>query len=268
LFRIKRGNTKERYLKDEPAMENYLTETGVEEVSLTLHGGKVVQGDELRKLAERTRIMKHAIKSLAHKVGHEALVEQAAIAGALSAQLITSAEHAAQAAAYVAKRLDALLPQKERGWKGEAMPKGGMMLSRERFGVTHRYMLDADTLRSVEARKLDQMTEDLQAWFQFPAKLAIKDKVIMLPGPISLIDAIWEHGKMGLTMQRYKGLGEMNPEQLWETTLDPAARTLLQVRVNQAEVAEQVFSTLMGDVVEPRREFIQDNALNVTNIDT
>ncbi|MFA5040246.1 MAG: DNA topoisomerase (ATP-hydrolyzing) subunit B [Bdellovibrionales bacterium] len=268
LFRIKRGNTKERYLKDESAMENYLTETGVEDVSLTLHGGKVLVGEELRKLAERARTMKHAIKSLAHKVGHEALVEQAAIAGALSASLVTSAEHAKAAAEYVAKRLDALLPQKERGWKGEAMPNGGMLLSRARFGVEHRYKLDADTLRSVEARKLDQMTGDLQDWFQFPAKLAIKDKVTSLTGPISLIDAIWDHGKQGLTMQRYKGLGEMNPEQLWETTLDPSVRTLLQVKVNQAEVAEQVFSTLMGDVVEPRREFIQENALNVTNIDT
>jgi DNA gyrase subunit B len=266
LFRIKRGNTKERYLKDEAAMENYLTETGVEDVSLTLHGGKTVQGDELRKLAEKTRLMKHAIKSLAHKVGHQALVEQAAIAGALSASLTTSAEHAAAAAAYIAKRLDALLPPKERGWKGEAS-KGGMILSRERFGVTHRFALDADTLRSAEARRLDQMTEDLQAWFQFPAKLTIKDKTTSLPGPTALIDAIWEHGKLGLTMQRYKGLGEMNPEQLWETTLDPTVRSLLQVKVQQAEVAEQVFSTLMGDVVEPRRQFIQDNALDVTNID-
>ena len=267
LFRIKRGNAKERYLKDEAAMENYLTETGVEDVSLTLHGGKIMQGTELRQLAEKTRVMKSAIKSLAHKVGHEGLVEQAAIAGALSASLTTDAEHAAQAAAYIAKRLDTLLDAKERGWKGEATTKGGMILSRVRHGVTHRYALDADTLRSAEARRLDQMTEDLQNWFQFPAKLAIKDKIIPLTGPIALIDAIWEHGKQGLTMQRYKGLGEMNPEQLWETTLDPTVRTLLQVKVHQAEVAEQVFSTLMGDVVEPRRLFIQENALNVTNID-
>ncbi len=237
-------------------------------MSAKLHGGTVLQGEDLRKLAERARVMKSAIKSLAHKVGHQALVEQAAIAGALSASLLTDPEHAAQAATYIAKRLDALLPQKEHGWKGEALPKGGMVLKRERFGVTHSYTLDADTLRSAEARRLDQMTEDLQAWFQKPAALTIKDKTVSCPGPVSLIDAIWEHGKQGLTMQRYKGLGEMNPEQLWETTLDPANRTLLQVKVNQGEVAEQVFSTLMGDIVEPRREFIQDNALNVTNIDT
>jgi len=268
LFRIKRGNVKERYLKDEPAMENYLTESGIEDVSLTLHDGRVLQGEDLRKVAERSRVMKSAIKSLAHKVGHQALVEQAAIAGVLSSSLIASPEHATQAAEYIAKRLDALLSQKEHGWKGAALSKGGMELVRERFGVSHTYRLDSDTLRSAEARKLDQMAEDLQAWFKKPAIMTIKEsKPLSLPGPIALIDAIWEHGKQGLTMQRYKGLGEMNPEQLWDTTLDPSNRTLLQVKVNQAEVAEKIFSTLMGDVVEPRREFIQENALNVTNID-
>ena len=267
LFRIKKGNAKERYLKDEPALESYLTEVGIDHAALTLHDGKMLQGNDLHKLAEKCRVMKNAIRSLAHKVGHEALVEQAAIAGALSASLTTSPENAAQAAAYIAKRLDALLPPKERGWKGEAAPKGGMVLSRVRHGVTHRYALDVDTLRSAEALRLDNMTGDLQAWFQFPAKLAIKDKVNVLSGPIALFDAIQESGKNGLAIQRYKGLGEMNPEQLWETTLDPTVRTLLQVRVNQADVAEQVFSTLMGDVVEPRRLFIQENALNVTNID-
>ena len=211
--------------------------------------------------------MKAAIKALARKVGHQEIVEQAAIAGALSAALTTNVEHATAAAAYIAKRLDTLLPSPERGWKGEATAKGGMIFSRVRHGVTHRFTLDADTLRSAEARKLDAMTGELQTWFQSPATLAFKDKTTSLSGPVALIDAIWEQAKQGLTLQRYKGLGEMNPEQLWETTLDPAARTLLQVKVQQADVAEQVFSTLMGDVVEPRREFIQANALNVMNID-
>ena len=267
LYRIKKGNAKERYLKNDVALEDYLTETGVDAVTLTLHDGKVVQGEELRKIAERIRTIKGSVLSLARKVGHQAIVEQAAIAGALSASLTANPEGMAQAAEYVAQRLDTLLPLKERGWKGEVTAKGGMLFSRTRHGVIHRFTLDADTLRSAEARKLDGMATELKAWFEAPAQVMIKDKTASYTAPVSLLDAIWEHAKQGLSMQRYKGLGEMNPEQLWETTLDPNVRTLLQVKVHQADVAEQVFSTLMGDVVEPRKEFIQANALNATNID-
>ncbi|MDE1901723.1 MAG: DNA topoisomerase (ATP-hydrolyzing) subunit B [Alphaproteobacteria bacterium] len=261
LYRIKKGNTKERYLKDERAMENYLTESGVEDATLTLHGGKVLQGDALREMVERARAARGAIVALARKVEHPVIVEQAAISGALSAALTAEPEQAAQAAAYLAKRLDALMPAKERGWKGEA-GKGGMVLSRLRHGVTSRYYLDGDVLRSAEARRLDGMAADLQDWFKAPAALTIKDKPVTLNGPTDLVEAIWNHAKNGLSVQRYKGLGEMNPEQLWETTLDPSVRTLLQVKVHQSDVAEEVFSTLMGDVVEPRRDFIQSNALN------
>jgi DNA gyrase subunit B len=267
LYRIKRGNTKERYLKDDRAMENYLTETGVEEAQVTLHDGKVLKGDALRKLVEQARVMKAAIQALNRKVGQQAIVEQAAIAGAMAPSLAANPEQAAQAAAYVAKRLDTLLPEKERGWKSEVTKKGNMVFSRTRHGVTSKFTIDADMLRSTEALRLDGMTADLQAYFQAPAKLAIKDKTVPLAGPVALVDAIMEQGKQGLTMQRYKGLGEMNPEQLWETTLDPTVRTLMQVRVHQSDIAEKVFSTLMGDVVEPRRDFIVENALNVMNID-
>ena len=142
-----------------------------------------------------------------------------------------------------------------------------MIFSRTRHGVTSKYTLDADTLRSGEARRLDGMAAELQTWFQAPAMLTSKDRSLKLSGPLALVDAVVEQGRQGLTIQRYKGLGEMNPEQLWETTLDPSIRTLLQVKVQQADVAEQVFSTLMGDVVEPRRDFIVENALNATNVD-
>jgi DNA gyrase subunit B len=268
LYRIKRGHGKERYLKNDKALENELIAMGLEGASVTLHDGTALQGDSLRAAVEQARMMKNATQALNRKVGHQAIVEQAAIAGALGVGLTVDASKAQEAAAYVAKRLDALLPAAERGWKGEATKNGGLLFTRTKRGVTNRFTLDADTLRSAEARRLDGMTAELQNWFSAPAKLVINDKPpVPLAGPAALVDAVMEHGRQGLTIQRYKGLGEMNPDQLWDTTLNPEQRSLLQVRVHQADVAEQVFSTLMGDVVEPRRDFIVENALNVTNID-
>jgi len=268
LFRIKRGNTKECYLKDERALENELAGMGLDGAVMTLHDGTVLEGDALRKILDQARIMKNAIQALNRKVGHQAIVEQAAIAGALGVGMTVDVSKAQEAAVYVAKRLDALLPAVERGWKGETTAKGGLLFTRTRRGVANRFTIDADTLRSSEARRLDGMTGELQNWFSAPAKLVLKEKAsVALAGPVGLVDAVMDQGRHGLTIQRYKGLGEMNPEQLWETTLDPTVRSLLQVKVHQSDVAEQVFSTLMGDVVEPRRDFIVENALNVTNID-
>jgi len=268
LFRIKKGHAKERYLKDERALENELIAMGLDGVTVTLHCGAVLQGEELRQMVEKSRAMKSAVQALNRKVGHQAIVEQAAIAGALGVGLAIDQARAHEAAEYVAKRLDALLPAAERGWKGEATDSGGLSFVRFRRGVANRFTIDADTIRSAEARRLDGMTTELQKWFGSPAKMAIKDKPdTIISGPVSLVDAVMEHGRQGLVIQRYKGLGEMNPEQLWETTLNPETRSLLQVKVHQADVAEQVFSTLMGDVVEPRREFIIENALMASNID-
>jgi DNA gyrase subunit B len=133
--------------------------------------------------------------------------------------------------------------------------------------VEERYDLDAATLRSVEMRRLMTLADTFRAAFQLPARLRLKDKEQQVAGPVALVDVLFEHGRKGVSIQRYKGLGEMNPDQLWETTLDANARTLLQVKVAQSEQAEEVFSTLMGDLVEPRRDFIQANALKVANLD-
>jgi len=268
LYRIKRGNTKERYLKDDRALEQYLLATGSDDVTLTLHDEKTLQGEALQKLIEQARVMRNAITVIDRKVGNMPLVEQAAIAGALNVDLLSDPEKAMAAASYVAQRLDAILPPAERGWTASVSANGGMLFSRLKRGVTTRFTLDPDTLRSGEARRLDAMTPELQEWFLAPAKFVLKDREpVSLAGPAELIDAIILEGRHNLTIQRYKGLGEMNPGQLWETTLDPNVRSLLQVRVNQIDEAEQVFSTLMGDVVEPRRDFIVENALNATNID-
>jgi DNA gyrase subunit B len=134
-------------------------------------------------------------------------------------------------------------------------------------GVTERHIIDGALIRSAEAHKLDALTADLQALYERPARLRIKDAETIINAPTELLSAVLEAGRKGVSVQRYKGLGEMNPDQLWETTLDPAARTLLQVKVNHADEAEEIFATLMGDVVEPRRDFIQSNALKVANLD-
>ncbi len=141
------------------------------------------------------------------------------------------------------------------------------MLSRTRQGVDERRLIDAALLRSSEARRLDGDNAALRDAYDRPGKLVARDKEYRIAGPAGLVDAVMEIGRRGIEVNRYKGLGEMNPEQLWETTLDPEFRSLLQVRVNHEDFAEETFSTLMGDLVEPRRDFIQANALSVANLD-
>ena len=151
--------------------------------------------------------------------------------------------------------------------RGAAAPDGGLKVTRNLRGYTENYAIDAQLVRSVEAHRLDEMAGEMQLVYLSPPHLARKDETIEVRSPTELLDKVLAIARRGLTIQRYKGLGEMNPEQLWVTTLDPEARSLLQVRVSHVDEAEEVFSTLMGDVVEPRREFIQSNALRVANLD-
>ncbi|KAF0220236.1 MAG: DNA gyrase subunit, partial [Rhodospirillaceae bacterium] len=195
------------------------------------------------------------------------LVEQAAIAGALSPALLTDAVAGAAMAETLAARLNGLEAQLEQGWHGTWAEGEGLRFTRILRGVTETHTLDAAIMRSQEARKLAELAATLRESFSTAAGLLVKDRETRIDGPVALVTAIMEQGKRGISIQRYKGLGEMNPEQLWETTLDPQARTLLQVKVAHADEAEEVFSTLMGDVVEPRRDFIQTNALKVSNLD-
>jgi len=194
-------------------------------------------------------------------------VEQAAIAGALNPDILQNRQQAQDAANYIAARLDRLAPEHERGWKAIPLADGGLEFTRTRRGVTERHVIDGTVIRSAEARRVDAFAAELQALYVKRGKLTAKNKEFSIAGPIGLVDAVLELGKKDVAIQRYKGLGEMNPEQLWQTTLDPQARSLLQVRVEHMDQAEEVFSTLMGDIVEPRREFIQQNALKVANLD-
>ena len=196
-----------------------------------------------------------------------AVVEQAAISGSLNPEILSDAAQAEEAAGYIAKRLDALEPPAGRGWHGAALDDGGLAFTRTVRGVSERHAIDGALIRSIEARRLDDMAGQLQEVYARHGKLAAKGTDHTITGPVSLVDTITRLGRKGVAIQRYKGLGEMNPEQLWETTLDPNARTLLKVKVGHADDAGEVFSTLMGDVVGPRREFIQANALKVANLD-
>jgi len=266
LYRIKRGNAKERYLKDDRALEEYLVEAALGDLSVRLADGSLLIGEQLAGLVEQARTARPAIDTLSRKVGNAMVVEQASVAGTLSAALADDKAAAEAGAKAVAERMNAL--DADGGWRGEALPQGGYAVIRARRGVTHRHLFDTDLLKSGEARRLDALAADLKRVFGTAGKAFEKQKESRaLTGPVALFDTVMELGRRGVTIQRYKGLGEMNPDQLWETTLDPTKRSLLQVRVSHVDQAEEVFSTLMGDVVEPRREFIQDNALKVSNLD-
>jgi DNA gyrase subunit B len=267
LYRAKRG-TSQRYLKDDRELETYLIDAGIEGAVLKLADASQVGGSDLRERVERAGLARNLMQPLIRKVGSGPVVEQAAIVGALNPQLIPDQAMAAQAATAIAHRLDGLSPVAQRGWVGKAEPDGGLSFTRRLRGVTEYYLIDGPLIRSAEAHRLDGMAAEFQASFTKPALLVAKDgKETPIAGPIELIETIMELGKRGVTIQRYKGLGEMNPDQLWETTLDPNSRAMLQVKVSHVDEAEEVFSTLMGDLVEPRRDFIQQNALSVANLD-
>jgi len=266
LYRAKLGKS-EVYLKDDQALEDYLINAGIEDCILTIADGSQVVGQDLKALIEFSRIVKRQIAGLTTRVPTK-ISEQAAIAGALNPQILSDANQADQAATYIASRIDALESEIEKGWKGESLADGGLSFIRVLRGVPDGpHVIDGVVIRSSEARSLDSNTAELQQSFIGHGVLKAKDKEFHITGPISLFETILELGRQGVSMQRYKGLGEMNPEQLWETTLDPNVRTLLQVKSSHADEAEDVFSTLMGDVVELRREFIQENALKVANLD-
>jgi DNA gyrase subunit B len=260
LYRAKRGND-ERYLKDDRALEDFLLDKALAEARLTYAGGQEYAGDELR--GEIGWLREAALRlGRMSSAAPVAVLEQAAIAGALT----PDAARAVASAQTLAARLDAVSLPTERGWV-VAADGAGLAMGRVVRGVTEKYTLDLPSLRSAEARWLAERASALMEKFGSPARLKLDGQEAEVLGPATAFERVLAHGRRGLTIQRFKGLGEMNPDQLWQTTLDPASRTLLQVKVGDLEDAAQVFSTLMGDVVEPRREFIVGNALKVANLD-
>jgi DNA gyrase subunit B len=259
LFKVTRRGSS-RYCKDQRELEDYLIGEGTDGAMLALGSGSQVAGEDLRRLVEEARRVRGLLTTFPTNYPRF-IIEQMAIEGVLRPGI--SPDEAVR----VAARLDTLAPETERGWQGEATDDGGVRFTRVLRGVAQTHSIDGFALRAAEARRLAAMGAELAETYSAPARLVRKDREVAIRAPAELLDVIMAEGEKGLSLQRYKGLGEMNAEQLWETTLDPEARTLLQVRIDHMADADEIFSKLMGDIVEPRRQFIQDNALSVVNLD-
>ncbi|MGO4672289.1 DNA topoisomerase (ATP-hydrolyzing) subunit B [Bosea sp. 2YAB26] len=264
LYKAARGKS-QTYLKDERALEEYLVDSTLDGAVFRTGDGIERAGPDLRSLIDEARGVRNTLSQL-HSRYDRRIVEQMAIAGALHPLTNESEAQASEAAAYVARRLDAISDDLERGWEGR-VEDGSFTFSRLVRGVKQVAVLDAGLLASAEARKLAAAAVSLQEAYATPGVLSRKGDDHIVNGPSDLFDAVSAIGKKGVSLQRYKGLGEMNPEQLWETTLDRDVRSLLRVKNDQNDEADDLFVKLMGDVVEPRRDFIQSNALNAT-VDT
>ena len=263
LYKVARGKS-EVYLKDQSALEDYLIQQGSEGSVLRLGDGSEISVHDLIRVVEEARQLKRVLDAFpTHYPRH--ILEQAAIAGAFVPGVVDSDLQGT--ADKVAERLNLIALEYEKGWNGRPTQDHGVRLTRILRGVEEMRTLDGPMLRSGEARKAGSFTNSLTEVYGAPAKLLRKDRAQVIHGPLDLLESIFLEGEKGLNLQRYKGLGEMNPDQLWETTLDPDARTLLQVKIDDAAEADDLFTRLMGEVVEPRREFIQQNALTVENLD-
>jgi DNA gyrase subunit B len=266
LYKAKRGNSI-IYLKDDREMEDYLINGGCEDAYLETADGERILGQDLINYVESTKKARNLVSLLSTKAP-EKIIEQMAICGLFDKELLADSSHLAPELEKLTARLDKLEAEYDRGWKAEILENGSISFNRTLRGVKEEHIVGAAVLESGEAKLLNSMKEFLETNFIKPLKLVAKGGIeTVIAGPVTLVDAVMAAGKKGITLQRYKGLGEMNPEQLWETTLDPEARSLLQVKIDQLEEADETFSTLMGDVVEPRKDFIQANALNVVNLD-
>jgi DNA gyrase subunit B len=254
LYKATKGKSS-RYLKDDAEMDAFLIDEGVDQAVLRLASGEQMTGRDLLDLVQQARTFKAHVERLSARAPAFA-IEQSALAGLFGKSPDPEA---------AARRFDLHAEEGDGPWTGEAGDLagiGGFVFSRVKRGVSDRIVLDETLIHALDARRLAEKAPKLAAIFAKPATFTRKDKVTTVRGPLDLLGAVLDAGRKGLSIQRYKGLGEMNPEQLWETTLDAEARTLLQVRVDQLDDADDLFTRLMGDLVEPRREFIQENALD------
>ena len=265
LFRAKRGQS-EVYLKDQRELDGYLVDAGLKDAVLTIADGQQLAGPDLAEVTGQSVTASRMIEAVGRQVGNRDVVEQAAIAGLLNMSVLNNAE----AADYLAKRLEAIATVLEKGWQAniEDTAHGQAIVVQRRLrGITERHVIDQRIVSLAEAQHLDTMAAHLQLHYGKPAQFRFGAQSIEINGPTALAQTIFQTGRKGAQISRYKGLGEMNPSQLWETTLDPDQRILLQVTIDQEDDADNAFSTLMGEAVEERRNFIQENALRVANLD-
>jgi DNA gyrase subunit B len=265
LFRAKRGQS-EIYLKDQRELDNYLMQSGLKDSVLTLADGSQIAGPELTEIATLSVSISRLVETVGRSLGNRDVVEQAAIAGLLNASMLGNED----AAIYLAKRLEVRADVMEKGWTGtvETTETGPAIIVQRRLrGITERYVVDQRIIALGETCRLDEAAEHLQKIYGKSPELRSGSQIVRVGGPSELAQLIFQSGRKGAQISRYKGLGEMNPSQLWETTLDPDARILLQVTIDQEDEADNAFSTLMGEAVEERRNFIQENALRVANLD-
>ncbi len=265
LYKVKKGNSI-LYIKNEREMDDYLIRGGCDDATLVLKTGEQIAGADLVDLVAKNRKARGLIANLSKNVP-EKIIEQMAIYGLFAPEFLSSANPQPQLNKLTA-RLDELEAEYDRGWKASMQDDGTILFERTLRGVTEKHIIGKNILEMQEVEALNSLHNVLADTFSDISTLTSKQGVeLKISGPVTFVDAIMAAGKKGITIQRYKGLGEMNPEQLWETTLDPEARSLLQVHIDHMEEADETFATLMGDVVEPRKEFIQENALNVVNLD-
>ena len=264
LYKVKRGAS-ETYMKDDTALENYLIDLIVNDGVLTSSDGSKIAGLDLRDLIDRARKMAKLVEPLT-KYAPLKIVENSAICGVFSEKAINDKSVMKTFAQATVDRMNEFERENFKGWNFE-MVDNGIMFKRTLRGVSEEHLLRNQEIESAEARRIDEMLNSVKEIFKDKVSLQVKDKVYDVSLPVEMLYKIYEIGKVGLTVSRYKGLGEMNAEQLFETTMDPNSRTLLQVKADNSAEADEVFSTLMGDIVEPRRDFIQENALNVVNLD-
>ncbi len=265
LYKVKKGNSI-LYIKNEREMDDYLIRGGCDDASLILTNGEQIAGQDLIDLVEKNRRARSMIANLSKNVP-EKIIEQMAVFGLFDKEFLDSSDQQPKLDA-LAQRLDELEAEYDRGWKAVPQEDGSILFSRTLRGVAEKYTVGANILDMQEVPMLAALKDVLHETFAQTSTLVSKQGLEKkISGPVSFVDAVMAAGKKGISIQRYKGLGEMNPEQLWETTLDPEARSLLQVKIDHMEEADETFATLMGEVVVPRKEFIQENALNVVNLD-